>query len=519
MGRMSQVAAALLLVGFAPSGGATGSASFAQPGSTYVLEFSTFLGGSGQDQIRDVATDSQGNIYLVGGTDSPDFPTTPGAYQRVHNPGNPDMSGTVPYDIFVTKLDPTGRVIWSTLVGGRNYDRAYAVAVDSQGFIYVAGRAGRGFPVTPGAFQTVFMGTVNANPRPYGEQDGVIFKLKPDGSDLVWASYFGADDAVIVRDMSIDRGGNAYLASGYGFGPSRGDFPPGWPTWFSNGFQKGPQGGSDSIVAKISPDGSRVVWASFFGGSGDDSHNPTIAVTENGSAYLAGNTRSTDLPVTPGAYDTTANGGSDGYVARFSADGSSLVYATYLGGSGDESPSAPHGIAIDSQGHAYPRGFTRSSDFPTTPGAFRTTSGSVDGFVSKLSPDGTRLLASTFLDFGGEGVAVDPQGNVYATGGTESPITVTPDAYQISLKGPQEGALLKLTADFSTLLYATYMGGTMAPRYGEGFRGIAVDPGGSILAGGVSGGIDWPLFHPAQVAYGGGTWDAVVAKFTFTTGK
>ena len=248
MGRMSQVAAALLLVGFAPSGGATGSASFAQPGSTYVLEFSTFLGGSGQDQIRDVATDSQGNIYLVGGTDSPDFPTTPGAYQRVHNPGNPDMSGTVRYDIFVTKLDPTGHVIWSTLVGGRNYDRAYTVDVDSQGFVYVAGRAGRGFPVTTGAFQAVFMGTVNANPKPYGEQDGVIFKLKPDGSDLVWASYFGADDAVIVRDMSIDRGGNAYLASGYGHGPSNGSFPPGWSAWFSNGFQKSPQGGKDSLA-------------------------------------------------------------------------------------------------------------------------------------------------------------------------------------------------------------------------------------------------------------------------------
>ena len=215
-----------------------------------------------------------------------------------------------------------------------------------------------------------------------------------------------------------------------------------------------------------------------------------------------------------GAYDTNANGGSDGYVARFSADGSSLIYATYLGGSGDESPSAPHGLAIDSQGHAYPRGFTRSSDFPTTPEAFRTTSGSADGFVSKLSPDGTQLLASTFLDFGVEGVAVDSQANVYVTGGTQSPITVTLDAYQSALKGGQDAALLKLSADFSTLLYATYMGGASAPRYGEGFRGIAVDSDDNILAGGVSGGSNWPLLRPAQAAYGGGTWDAVFAKFS-----
>ena len=213
-----QLVAAVLLIGLTTPGGATEPLSPVQPGPTYELEFSTFLGGSGQDQIRDVATDSQGNIYVVGGTASPDFPTTSGAYQRIHNPGNPDMRGTVRYDVFVTKLDPTGRVLWSTLVGGRNYDRAYAVAADSQGFVYVAGRAGRGFPVTPGAFQTVFMGTVRANPVPYGEQDGFILKLKPDGSELVWASYFGADDTVIVRDMSIDREGNAYLASGYGSG-------------------------------------------------------------------------------------------------------------------------------------------------------------------------------------------------------------------------------------------------------------------------------------------------------------
>jgi hypothetical protein len=161
----------VLLVCLVFSGSASESASSEESESNYDLEFSTFLGGSGQDQIRDVGTDSQGNIYLVGGTDSPSFPTTPGVYQRIHNPGKPDMNGTVPYDIFVTKLDPTGRVLWSTLVGGRNYDCAYAVDVDSQGYVYVAGRAGRGFPVTPGVFQTIFMGTVNANPRPYGEQE------------------------------------------------------------------------------------------------------------------------------------------------------------------------------------------------------------------------------------------------------------------------------------------------------------------------------------------------------------
>ena len=100
------------------------------------------------------------------------------------------------------------------------------------------------------------------------------------------------------------------------------------------------------------------------------------------------------------------------------------------------------------------------------------------------------------------------------TGGTQSPITVTPDAYQSALKGPQDAALLKLSADFSSLLYATYMGGTSAPQYGEAFRGIAVDSDDNIVAGGVSGGTDWPLLHPAQGTYGGGTWDAVVAKFS-----
>ncbi|MGH7822390.1 MAG: SBBP repeat-containing protein, partial [Candidatus Binatia bacterium] len=119
-----------------------------------VLTFSTFLGGSASEGVRDVAVDAVGNLYVAGGTESANFPVTAGAFQTTHNPGTPESPAVTRNDVFVAKFDPTGRqLIWSTFIGGPNHDRAYAIEVDESGFVYVCGRAGRGFPVTAGAFQ------------------------------------------------------------------------------------------------------------------------------------------------------------------------------------------------------------------------------------------------------------------------------------------------------------------------------------------------------------------------------
>jgi hypothetical protein len=170
---------------------------------SYDLAFSTYLGGSNWEHARDVAADAQGNIYVVGGTASTDFPTTPGAYQRALRTGGSQDFG--PCDVFVAKFSPGGALIWSTYIGGPNYDRAYGVEVDSQGYVYVAGRADPGFPVK-NAFQPDFDGVDNGS---YGMQNAFVLKLAPDGSALVWSSYVGV--STLCRDLAIDPNGDVYV--------------------------------------------------------------------------------------------------------------------------------------------------------------------------------------------------------------------------------------------------------------------------------------------------------------------
>jgi hypothetical protein len=154
----------------------------------YTLTFSTYFGGGEWEHARDVCADAQGNVYMVGGTFSKDFPTTPGAYDRTYNGGKCDG--------FIAKFSPEGRLLWYTLIGGPYYDRIYAVELDPQGNVVVAGRGGPGFPTTPGAFQPDFQGTENG---PYDMQNGFVAKLTPDGAKLLWASYVGTGQ--LCRDV------------------------------------------------------------------------------------------------------------------------------------------------------------------------------------------------------------------------------------------------------------------------------------------------------------------------------
>jgi hypothetical protein len=159
---------------------------------SYAVAFSTYFGGNDFEQVRDVTTDSAGNIYITGGTGSTNFPTTAGAYQRTHKGW---------FDIFVVKFNPAGQVVWSTLLGGPNYDRAYGIEVDNAGFVYLSGRSGPGFPTTAGVLQTTYQGYNTGSA--YGQQNAFITKMKPDGSGLVWSTYFGT--AGMNRDFDINR--------------------------------------------------------------------------------------------------------------------------------------------------------------------------------------------------------------------------------------------------------------------------------------------------------------------------
>jgi hypothetical protein len=468
------------------------------------LIFSTYIGGSRVDSIRDVATDKEGNIYITGGTESPDFPTTSGAYDRTFNGW---------HDVFVAKFDGYGKLLWSTFLGGPNYDRGYAIEVDRLGYVYVAGRAGPGFPTTPGSVQPTYQGYYTG--KAYGDQNAFVAKLTPDGKQLVFSSYIGVGQ--MCRDLAIDRNGDIYVPLE---SPNTGKKPSG--EWFAKAFRESFQGSQGHGIAKIKSDGSQVLWARYLGGSVDSDSGaaPSIRVTTDGFVHLVMQTKSADMPTTPRAYDRTSNGLSDLYVAKISSDGSNLVFATYLGGSNNEFSSA-HQLALDGQGNLYVATWTASPDFPTTRGVAQPKygGGKSDVAVAKLSSDGTEVLASTFIGGRGlenvEGIDIDAEGNVYISGTTDSrDFPVTRDAVQSQNRGGEDGFVVKLSSDLTRILYATYLGGSAD----DGNRSTAVDSQGNVLFAGWTRSDDFPTLNAFQTRRRG-DWDGAVAKLITNTSR
>ena len=485
-----------------------------RPPESFKLSFSTYLSGSGRaNGARAVAVDAEGNIYVSGGTSSPDFPTTPGAYSRKFDGSGKSAGNSGPVDAFVTKLTPDGKMIWSTLVGGPNHDRAYAIQVDREGYVYIAGRAGEGFPTTPGVVQERFGGDTVGNVG-YGKQDGFIAKLSADGSKVLWSTYLGAGDSSFIRDMVIDEQGNVYVSMNHLSVDS--------PYVTPGAFQTTRAGDWDSLVARISSDGRRVVWASYLGGSGRDTA-PSIRLDGKGHVIVSGSTTSKDFPVTGGAYQRALRGPGDAFVAKLAPDGSRLVYATYLGGSDEDGGAGKHGLDVDADGNAYVVGSTSSTDFPTTARALQaayaggrtgTWEQTGDRFIAKVSPDGKQLLACTYLGGnardGGEGIAVDRHGAVYLSGFTHSTdFPVTAGAMQARGAGGRDGTPFVLSADFARAVVSSYLGG----RGEDNFRAIALCPDGGFMIVGETSSPDWPVLNALQPRSRGGGNDAIVLKF------
>lgn len=180
----------------------TVATSAAQP---YDLAFSTFFGGSAGEGIRDVEVDSLGNVYVAGTTRSPDFPTTPGAYDEQVDTSRGTTRWGYNSEIFVAKFSPAGELVWSTIVGGPNSEEAYGLEIDSKGYVVVHGRGAQGSLITPGVYQEQFKGCGCDDPgNPHNTaQNAYICKLTPDGSSLVWASFFGIDH--LHRDLALDK--------------------------------------------------------------------------------------------------------------------------------------------------------------------------------------------------------------------------------------------------------------------------------------------------------------------------
>jgi hypothetical protein len=380
------------------------------------LVYSTYLGGNSADQGNDIAVDAVGNAFLTGYTGSANFPTSAGAFQTTYGGGS--------LDAFVTMLNPTGSgLVYSTYLGGSDFDGGHGIAVDVAGSAYVAGfTTSTNFPTTLGAFQTALGGSF----------DAFVTKLNPTGSALVYSTHLGGSDGDIANGIAVDASGDAYV-TGITFST---DFPT-----TLGAFQMAFGGGSfDAFVTKVNPLGTGLAYSTYLGASGDDA-GEAIGVDPASNAYVTGVTDSTNFPTTAGAFDQTFNGVFDAFVTKLNPTGAALVYSSYLGGSGTDDG---FGVAVDAVGNAFVTGETDSTNFPTVNAVQSVPAGGFDIYVTKVNPSGSGLVYSTYLGGSGtdvagfKGIALDtlPNPNAYVTGATDSTnFPTTPGAFQPTFGG------------------------------------------------------------------------------------
>ncbi len=377
------------------------------------LIYSTYLGGIYDDIGQSIAVDGSGNACVTGETSSSDFPMF-NSYDGSHN-GN--------VDVFVIKLSAAGNsLIYSTYLGGSNWDTGLGIAVDGSGNAYMAGYThSSDFP------------TFN----PYdGNLDGItdifVTKLSATGNSLVYSTYLGGSDEDYGYDLEVDGSGNAYLTGL----TSSSDFP------LVNPYDGSHNGAEDVFVTKLSAAGNSLIYSTYLGGSHSEI-GIGIAVNNSGAAYVTGFTYSPDFP-TVNPYDGIMDGIYDTFVTKLSAAGNSLIYSTYLGG---DNLDRSWDIALDGLGKAHVTGFTLSPDFPTVNPYDGSLDGGEDVFVTKFSAAGNFLDFSTFLGGStqdrGLGMAVDGSGDVYLTGYTNSSDFPTVNPLDDSYNGAYDAFVAK----------------------------------------------------------------------------
>ncbi|MFW9854908.1 MAG: SBBP repeat-containing protein [Candidatus Thorarchaeota archaeon] len=456
------------------------------------LVWSTFLGGASGDLGYALALDTADNVYVTGHTaDSiPDFPTTPGAFNTSHSGFD---------DVFVAKFSANGtRLLYSTFIGGSGPDFGYALTLDNANNTYLTGLTTNhtiDFPTTAGAVNT----THNGN------SDVFVTKLSADGTSLLFSTLLGGSGVDVGYAIALDPSNNVYV-TGYTEDAAT-DFPT-----TVGAFNTSHNGGNDVFVTKLSADGTSLLYSTFLGGSGMD-EGRALMVDGAMNTYVTGHTEdhTTDFPTTVGAINTSHNGIFDVFILKLSPSGGSLLYSTFLGGSGVDFGYA---LAMDGANNVYITGSTddATTDFPTTVGAVNTThSGGSDVYIAIISADGTSLRYSTFL--GGSGldqgnaIALDSDNNIYVTGFTEDHTTdfpVTTVSYDGTHNGAEDVFVSKLDANGTALRYSTFLGGSGSERG----NALAVNDVNMVYVGGNTGDaiIDFPATPGAvNTTHNGGT--------------
>jgi len=390
-------------------------------------------------------------------------------------------------------VDPA--LAYSTFLGGSDDEGIFGIGFDNEGNLYVAGETSSlDFP-NKGAVQN----------HVGGNYDAFLSKLDPTGTRLIYSTYLGGSLYDHAVGIQIDELGSAYIA---GTTLST-DFP------VKNASQPFPGGEADGFVTKLSPSGSELVFSTYLGGRGFD-QVAALAIDHDNHVYVAGGTNSPDFPITSNAFEKDCDGGAhtgfcigDAFVTEFDASGQSMMYSTYLGGTGYD---AATGLAVDEQGQAYVVGQASSSNFPRSNAYQSSLSGPSDALVTKLNATGTDVVFSTFLGGSGfdgaTGLALDHRDRVYVTGTTNSMDFPLVRPFQSKNRGGfTDGFIAKLDSQTSELIYSTYLGGT---GFDVPLR-IAVNGRDEASVVGFTSSTDFPTYNALNSFYGGGAADAFVA--------
>ena len=421
-------------------------AKFNPTGST--LLYCTYLGGSGDDRGMSIAVDAAGNAYVAGATSSANFPVTG---QSRYQGGR---------KAFVAKLSPAGnQLIYSTYLGGSNYDVANGIAVDSAGDAFVAGATySTDFPVV-GPIQAALA----------GQEDAFVAELDSTGTKILFSTYLGGQGNDSGAAIALDASGNVYVTGGTG--------SPNFPV--VGAIQSALGGSQDAFVAKLNPATRTLVYSTYLGGSrclsGYPEYGAAIDVDTSGAAYVTGITSCSDFPV-ENAFQPTLGGFTNAFLAKLNATGSALVYSTYLGGRSTDQGTA---VRVNATGSACVAGATGSSNFPLSAPLESALSGLWDAFVSCFTPAGNSLSFSTYLGGSGSdaanGLALSGS-SMYVVGYTQSMDFPLTGAVQ-TWNGGAYGAFVvsvQVSVQVGTDL-AVGKSATESSTYGTYYAALAVD--------------------------------------------
>jgi len=383
------------------------------------ITFSTYLGGSSYDEIKEIAIDNIGNIYVTGLTYSDDFPVTDSAYDDSFNGGE--------YDGFLAKISSAGELLYSTYIGGSENDFGNAISVDNSMKVYIAGNTeSNDFPVKATHFDTH-----------NGNKDIFMFKFDMENDSLIFSGYIGGSDNDNVRGLTIDTTHNIYICGN----TSSDDFP------VINGFDANYHGNQDGFLTKINQDCDAIIHSSFIGGNATD-YIFDLCI-DNNEVFFIGNTQSTDLTCSENAFYTNKKGGYDLLIGKINSQGDSLLYLSYFGGDnldGDPSiksyPSFPETVIIT--------GSTESSNFPVSDNAYDSSVANSDLFLSLLDINNKEILYSSYFGGGNIEWASDllfvNDSTVYFCGSSNSTdFPNTENTYMEDLKGERDEILIRYT--------------------------------------------------------------------------